>query len=137
MNANDLEIESKALANHLIYVYTKLKMKSSITAEIKSASIDYYGCASKVDEWTALLCSTLKGLSQADTDLIVYDAKDAHSRSLADWWEKHQAWDKKREADEKKLSKAEKEAKKQKRLLDAINKLTPVEKKKLFDSLGV
>lgn len=54
-----------------------------------------------MDEWTALLCATLTGLSETNIDAIVYNARDACSRSLADWWERHQAWDKKREEDEK------------------------------------
>lgn len=101
LNETALEIESRIVAAHLVYVFTKLKQESHITSEMTKASTAYYGNVKMVDEWTALLCATLTGLSETNIDAIVYNARDACSRSLADWWERHQAWDKKREEDEK------------------------------------
>lgn len=137
MEANALEIESRAVANHLIYVFTKLKQTANITPEIKAASTNYYGDVQKLDVWTALLCSTLRGLSQADTDAIVYNAKDACSRSLADWWERHQAWDLKREADEKKKKADEKKKLEKDGLLKAFYALPKKKQEELLKNLGV
>ena len=137
MEATEREIESRALANHLIYVYTKLNQTANITPKIKNASTEYYGNVKMVDVWTALLCSTLRGLSQADIDRIVYNAKDACSRSLADWWERHQAWDLKREEEEKKREAEEKKKKKADALLKAFFALPKKQQEEIFKNLGV
>lgn len=137
MEANGREIESQTVAKHLIYVFTKLKQTANITPEIKAASTDYYGNIKMVDVWTALLCSTLRGLSQADTDKIVYNAKDGCSRSLADWWERHQAWDLKREATEKKKKADEKKKLTKDGLLKAFYALPKKKQDELLKNLGV
>lgn len=137
MEPSEREIESRAVANHLIYVFTKLKQTVNITPEIKEASTAYYGNIKMVDTWTALLCSTLRELSQTDIDKIVYNAKDACSRSLADWWERHQAWDLKREADEKKKKDSEKKKMEREGLLKAFYALPKNKQEELLKNLGV
>lgn len=137
MVVSEREFESRIVAAHLVYVFTKLKQKSNITPEMTKASIDYYGKVQMVDKWTALLCATLTGLSQTDTDAIVYNAKDAWSRCLADWWERHQAWDKKREADEKKEKEDEKKKNLKEGLLKAFYALPEKKQKQLLKDLGV
>jgi hypothetical protein len=99
LQANAQEMESRLVALHLVYVFTALKQLKSITPEIKAAAKDYYGNIKNLNQDTALLCSTLKGLSKADTDKIVYDARNARSRALASWWEDHQAHDRQRDKD--------------------------------------
>lgn len=91
------ETESQSVAQHLVYVFAALKQPKNITPELKAAADSCYGRVTHLNQDTALLCSTLKGLSKADTDKIVYNARNASSRALASWWEGHQAHDRQRD----------------------------------------
>jgi len=92
------EAESKAVAQHLLYLCTALKLV--IPAEVKAAADNYYGDEDKCDEFTALLCNTIQTESVHDVHAIMYDGRKKKSRALADWWETHQIWDEEREAKE-------------------------------------
>ena len=105
LRANDRETESSIVASLLIYVFTKLGEKKKITPEIRTAADAYYGKVAKVDEWTALLCSTIRGMTETQLDSILYNGRDNKARSVADWWDRHQEWDRIREAKEKKEKK--------------------------------
>lgn len=123
MNPTEQEIESKKVAEHLVYVASKLG-KTCKDYVIK-ASNTMYGDESKIDEMTVTLCNLLKSLSEEQTNKIVYYARSKQSRDLADWWENHQEFDKKRieqEKEEKRL----KEVK-----VAALAKLSPMEKRAL------
>lgn len=71
------------------------------------------------------LCGILRALSKEAADALIYDARDANSRKLADWWEAHQEADKKREEAERKAAEKD-ELRKQ-----ALNKLSEAERKVL------
>ena len=128
LEANERETESKRVEGHLFYLFTSLGRKSEITDEIKIAKDEYYGNVNKVDEWTALLCGTIRKMTDAQKDKFIYDGKNAKARSLADWWERHQAWDKKREAQER----AEKRRKQSDNLTQQFHKLSMAEKQRLL-----
>jgi len=102
MAANPREIESRAVANHLLYVLPI--MGKDIPSGIKEASTDYYGNPQKLDEWTALLCATCKELEADEklADEYLWDGRNKSARALADWWERHKEFDRKREAEESK-----------------------------------
>ena len=71
------------------------------------------------------LCSLLRSLPDDELDRYVYNAKDATSRKLADWWEEHLAADRVRE-------KQEAAAKRSAKLrASAASKLTKAERQEL------
>jgi hypothetical protein len=130
MEATQRETESSNLASLLSYVLKMLKQP--VSEDIQLAIGDYYGNLGMVDKWTAQLCKLLHSFDDEQTETIIYNARNAKSRALADWWERHQEWDRKREAQE--------EAKKEKDLRNkelgkikkqALAKLTKEEKEAL------
>lgn len=79
-----------------LYVYVR-ELLGDISPEVDRAlyvSNDIYAR----EDFTPQLCETLDTLSQNQTafEQVVYNARDANSRDLADWWEKHQENDRKR-----------------------------------------
>ena len=113
------EIESREVANLILYVNSKLKRTTD--GYIHKAAKNVYGDVDRVDEFTAALCYTLGTLTKEQTEKIIYNAHDKMSRKLADWWERHQAFDREREANEAAA------AKKKALRKSALNKLTTEE----------
>jgi hypothetical protein len=107
MEPNKREIESRNVASMMLYVQRKRGKKIHYVYgedELRSISSSLYGDPGAVDGLTADLCETLRELEKSEPetfDQIVYNAKDAQSRKLADWWERHQAFDEQRIAREK------------------------------------
>lgn len=130
---SNLEIESRIVAGHLCYLFNALKQEGNITDDIKTAKDARYGNVSEVDNWTALLCKTIRSMSDAEKDAIVYNGKKTEARALADWWERHQAWDKKRKAQERK----EKIRKESDNLTQQFQKLPIAEKRRLLSLAGI
>jgi hypothetical protein len=89
------EIELRRAAKLLIFV--KEKLGESIPDWLKKADDIYCN----TDRQVIHLCNLLKGMDPATRDSIVYDAHNATSRDLADWWDEHIAADEAREAVEK------------------------------------
>ncbi len=118
MNARPNEVLSRETAKLIVYLNTKLA--SSTPAWIVTASEEYYGAENRVDEIVAILCTTIRGLSDEQRDAIVYNGKDETARKLADWWDEHQKADAIREAAE---AQAEADRKQAAALLDAVEKL--------------
>jgi len=135
LESTQREKESKRVATLLVYLFTELNQTAQITKELSDAVDNYYGEESKLDEWTALLCSTLRNLSQKEEDAIVYNARDKKSRKLATWWENHQAWDKKREAEEKDLEAKKAKELEEEELLKAFNALPTKKQQEFLKSL--
>ena len=133
MEPTGREIESRKVAGHLCYLFTALKQKGNITDDMNKAKDESYGNITEVDNWTALLCKTIRSMSDADKDVIVYNGKKAETRALADWWERHQAWDKKRKAQER----AENKRKESDNLTQQFHKLPVAEKQRLLSLAGI
>lgn len=128
LKANDREIESKRVAGHLFYLFSSLEQESNITDEIKTDKDHYYGNENKLDEWTALLCGTIRKMTKNQKDKFIYDGKNTKARALANWWKRHQAWDKKRKAQER----VEKKLKQSDNLTEQFDKLSIEEKQRLL-----
>ena len=94
MEPNPQERESKAVAQHLVYMLGALG--NDIPEYVQEASRDYYGGVKNLDNMTSLLCNTIRALSPNDLETIVFDGRVSESRALADWWEYHQKADAKR-----------------------------------------
>lgn len=92
LDANAREIESRRVAQLIAYVLKASGKSDKITREL-SRGAEYYGNPAKLNEWTAYLCGMIRGMSHEDREKYVYNAKDARSRDLADWWEDHEKWD--------------------------------------------
>ena len=109
--------------SNLIYVQNKLKIKNS--KELIKASSSTEFSKPEGDKWTEQLCTILTKMPKTQREQLVYDAKSAKSRRLADWWEEHQEHDKQRKAAEKK------EKQEKKNIQNALSKLTAKERKLL------
>jgi len=123
MEHNPREIESSLVAELL--VYTKGKLRQKVSEDIKDAAGSYYGNVKHLDEWTAELCSLCSGFSKEQEEKIIYNGRNAKSRSLADWWDRHKSYDKKRKSKEKQDKKNEKLRE------SALSKLTAEEREAL------
>lgn len=89
------ELNSKEVAQHLIYVKEKLDY-IELPEYVYVANSDQYGYPKMLDDMVVLLCDLLSTMRRVDLEEIVYNAKCKKSRKLADWWETHQEADKKR-----------------------------------------
>ena len=98
MQPSQAEIESKKLCEHLSYLLPLASI--AVPDWVNAGAKDCYGCLTKVNEATVLLCDTLKSLSKNDFDVIVYDGHSKRARALADWWEAHQEMDARHLAEE-------------------------------------
>ena len=116
------ETESKRVAKHIIYLYTKLDIVKHIPQTVHDAAKNTYGDANRCDEFTKLLCGTIQGYPIHDVHAIIYNGRDAEARKLADWWDEHQIVDKRREKEEAK--EAERQA--------VLDSLTPYQRAVLF-----
>jgi hypothetical protein len=128
MKPTEREIESQLVAGHLLYLLTALNQESRITDEMREAVESCYGAQGKVDEWTALLCGTIRQMTTDEQDEFVYEGKNPSVRRLAEWWERHQAWDVKREAQEL----LEKERKESENLIQKFKQLPLDEQQRLL-----
>lgn len=132
MEVTAREEESRLVAGHLCYLFNALGQKANITKEMKKAKDEYYGNLPEVDNWTALLCSTITNMTDAEKDSYIYDGKNPKARAIADWWDRHQKWDKEREAQERK----EKRQKKAADLSKEFKKLPLAEQERLLAMVG-
>lgn len=96
--ASGQELESKRVAQQIIYLFTQ--MKKQIPQWIKEAAGSYYGNVNRLDEATKMLCEALRSLTEQEMEEYVYDAHNEKARQLASWWERHQEWDKRRVKEE-------------------------------------
>ena len=96
------EHESQEVAWLLCYVKSSAGEWASfkLTNLMQSASRSDYGEVSMVDEWTALLCATIRELPEDLKEKIIWNGRDANARRLAAWWDRHEAWDIERERKE-------------------------------------
>jgi hypothetical protein len=93
MEPNEREIASKTAAEHICYVFPKLKIK--VERWITTAKNEYYGNRDKADELVDMLCSTCRKMTKDQKDTIMYDGRSPKARKLADWWDLHKKQDKK------------------------------------------
>lgn len=100
LDPTSAERNSQRVAKLLAYVFTKGGL--AIPSDIKAASYDCYGNTEMLDKWVQLLCKTCTAMTPKEKDAIIYNAKDATSRDLADWWEEHERADRERQAEEMK-----------------------------------
>lgn len=123
MEPIEREIETKAVCGHIIYIMNCLD--SDYPEGLTDSYNNIYPSQEETDKWTAYLCSVLHSFSPEEEDRIVYEARDAESRKLADWWEEHQRKDRERENVER-----QKQREDQARKI-ALTKLTDYEKELL------
>lgn len=121
LNANDIEIERQRAAKLLVYVRKAQGIQPPPYA-VKAAKSCY---GEGGDKAIVELCDTLRGMTEAELDFIVYNPYSKSARDLANWWEEHQEADRKRMQAERTL--------KQKAVLrkSAVSKLTKAELKAL------
>lgn len=113
------ERQLQQTAQLLVYVHGKLTLRSS--ADLLAAAANQY-CR---EDYVPELCAILNSLSPEELESIVYNARSKESRTLADWWERHQEADRKREAAERR------DAERAALRASALAKLTPAERKAL------
>lgn len=117
------ESNSKKMAILVCHVYDILNM--DIPEPIRHASNHVYGNTLLIDQLVVMLCEVCTRMTDDQKDSIIYNGRDATSRDLASWWDRHKA------ADEARIL-LEKEAIETQRLRDsAISKLTAEEIKAL------
>ena len=100
MEPNTQEIESRAIAQLLIYVDSKLSTVNLVDQMVIRAAQDAYGAPAHINTLTNRLCRAIRNMSEAELDHVVYNARDPESRKLADWWERHETFDSSPEAAE-------------------------------------
>lgn len=132
---NARQAESKRVASHLLYLLPAIGLKptKARTDAWKTAEFEYYGNESEVDNWTEILCKTIRGMTDAEKDRYIYNGKNAKARALADWWERHQQWDKERKTQEQR----ERRQKKVKTLSEQFKKLPIAEQERLLAMVGI
>jgi hypothetical protein len=111
----------------------RIGQKANITKEMKKANGEYYGNEPEVDNWTALLCSTITNMTDVEKNSHIYDGKKPRARALADWWERHQAWDKEREVQEQ----IARQQKKVEALSEQFKKLPITEQERLLAMVDI
>ena len=116
MEPNEKEIQSKKMAQHIIWLDQQTQSKTPTW--IVEASKDYYGNVQKVDQLANDLCERCQNIDQD----VIYNGRDKFARKLADWWDRHQEADKIRI--KKELDSANNEIERQK----ALDKLTDFDK---------
>lgn len=97
-NPSTYDVDISQTVKNLIFVLNELGIQTN--NELAAAYRQCFFSKEEGDKWTAELCSRLSSLSKKDKNRIIYNAKSAKSRRLADWYEEHQEADKKREAKE-------------------------------------
>lgn len=85
------EKQSKEVAQHLVYLYTRLGQ--SVPVEVAKAASSLYGDVKTVDVNTANLCAILRTLQESQLNEFVYNGRIKEARDLANWWEDHQRLD--------------------------------------------
>lgn len=95
MEPTPAERKIQAMARHLAFVLRRLgrEVPEAVTKQAESNYANDRGIE-------PMLCALLGSLEAPEIDAIVYDAKSAESRRLADWWEAHQQRDAERAASE-------------------------------------
>lgn len=116
------ERSRRELEHLLSYVWKKLKMTPDPWIKDR-----YTYSKEALDQGTRLLCDLLRSLKPRTLDRLVYNARDPMSRSLAGWWEWHQAEDRARIREERM---AKKKAALKAR---AFAKLTEAERKAILE----
>jgi glucuronate isomerase len=113
MNPTGKEVAIKRTATLLVYALTALGQK--VPTDIKRRADNLYGADSATynsdrtdkarptrndDSVVALLCKTVKGMSDDERERVIYNAHDATARDLASWVEEHERADRERLARE-------------------------------------
>jgi hypothetical protein len=131
--ANEVERESKRVANLIIYVAVAAQLdakyffhKEMDMNQVRK-STGYYGNAAAIDPLVRILCDIVGGFDEEQMTRIVYDGRLGHARDLAAWWQRHQA------ADVMRVREEEAAKKKAKVREAALSKLSDEEK----DALGI
>lgn len=114
------EREHQRAANLLVYSLTEMGCK--VPNWIKHEAGNIYAGDSRL---LPMLCELVSGMSCADRERVVYNARDGRSRDLANWWERHLEADRQRIRDEQ--LKAERDSLK----ASGLAKLTRAERRAL------
>jgi len=89
------ETASQQFCWHLCYLLGALKRE--IPDWARKGADEYYGDPARVNDATVLLCETIRGLTEDEKERLLYDGRNPQARSLADFWERHEAADKRRQ----------------------------------------
>ena len=111
----------------VLYAYALNELGEKVPDTVHQAATDQYCRVDFVPE----LCRLIRNMSGDECDRIVYNPRSKISRSLADWWEKHEEADRKRNAAE------QAEIRRQDRYEQVIMKLSDEEIAVLKDVWGV
>jgi hypothetical protein len=90
------ERETNKVAKLIIYVKSALDSRWNASPILEMAAEATYPDTSLLDQYTAVLCSDIKGMNEEQKTRILYDGRFKQARELADWWERHQELDKNR-----------------------------------------
>lgn len=96
LEPTERERESKLVAELIVWLMNRLKRHSEIPKDVLEAANNAYGDQSEVDVFTQMLCKLVYNLTAEQQDMFLWNGRDAHSRKLADWWDKHQELDRQR-----------------------------------------
>lgn len=94
------KLEQKLRETEQLCVFVANKRNILIPSKIIAASKDIYVRNVGQVEWLCEILRSVKQYSEREFDELVYNAKDANSRQLANWWEEHEAADEARERKE-------------------------------------
>lgn len=87
MEPTYMEIESKHLCEHIVYLLPLLNRK--VPSWAKSGAEDYYGNCPKRSEAEQILISTIESMTPAQKDRYIYDGRNKNARKLADWYDNY------------------------------------------------
>lgn len=113
------ELYRQATAQHYSYALTAVDME--VPDEVSTTARTIYAHL----DFTMKLCKLIETFTTEQMDQIVYNGRSQDARSLADWWELHQAADQARAEQEAQRAKDDHDR------VGAIAKLTPRERKLL------
>ena len=106
LEQNSREAELQRAAK--LYLYVLEQLMTPVPQYVKAAAAEYY-C--RDDRPLLELCKKLRSIKRKDKklfDSIVYNAKNATSRDLANWWEEHRRADIQRVREQRAASKKSK-----------------------------
>ena len=92
-NTKEKQLQETAI----LYKFALERNGRHVTDKLEMDADDRYCTA----DYVADLCDLIRGFSDLQMDLIVYDGRNPTSRRLADWWERHEQADREREERER------------------------------------
>lgn len=121
MGQNDREKQLQETAQ--LTEFTLKALKRNVPGWVSAAAGSYYCSETRC---APMLCALIRGMDDATLNAVVYNARSADSRRLAEWWERHQ------EADKARIDAELAKAKRKELVKQAWAKLTEEEREALL-----